>query len=136
VRLHKRAGKRSRFQGWHRACSGRRPCTVQMTQDRRVVAKFKGPLRTRLRLTAGDRMVPRGDRALLRLRAKPCKGRRHDKAKLFRGRKRITTKRLNRHCVARFRPRITHRSRFKVKVPADKRHFAGRSGTVIVRPAG
>jgi glucose/arabinose dehydrogenase len=136
VKLRKHAGKRSRFLGWHRACSGHRRCSVAMTKDRHVVAKFAGPLRTRLLLTVADSVVPRGARVLLRAKAKPCKGRRHDKAKLFRGGKRIATRRLNRRCVARFRPRITHRSRFKVKVPADKRHFAGRSGTVIVRPAG
>jgi glucose/arabinose dehydrogenase len=135
VKLKKRAGKRSRFLAWHRACSGHRRCSVEMSQDRHVVAKFAGPLRTRLRLTAADRVVPRGDKALLRVRAKPCKGRRHDKAKLFRGGKRIASRRLNRNCVARFRPRIERRSQFKAKVPADKRHFSGRSGTVQVRPA-
>jgi hypothetical protein len=89
-----------------------------------------------LRLTVADRMVPRGARAFLRAKAKPCKGRRHEKAKLFRVGKRIATRRLNRNCVARFRPRIKRRSQFHAKVSADKRHFAGRSGTVIVRPAG
>jgi glucose/arabinose dehydrogenase len=136
VKLKKHAGKRSRFLGWHRACSGHRPCSVEMSQDRHVVARFAGPLRTRLRLTTADSVVPRGDKALLRVRAKPCKGRRHDKAKLFRGHKRIATKRLNRNCVARFRPRIERSSQFKAKVPADKRHFAGRSGTVLLIPRG
>ena len=136
VKLRKHAGKRSRFLGWRRACSGHRRCSVDMNQDRRVVARFAGPLPTHLRLTAADSVVPRGERALLRVRAKPCKGRRHDKAKLFRGRKRIAGKRLNRNCVARFRPRITRRSRFNAKVAADRRHFAGRSGTVLIRPAG
>jgi glucose/arabinose dehydrogenase len=136
VRLRKHAGKRSRFLRWRRACSGHRRCSIVMSQDRRVVAKFAGPLRTHLRLHVADSTVPRGDRALLRARAKPCKGRRHDKAKLFRGSRRIATKRLDRNCVARFRPRIKRRSQFSARVRADKHHFAGRSGTVLVTPSG
>ena len=107
-----------------------------MSADRSVVAKFSGRLRTHVVLAAVHGVVPRGARGLLRAKAKPCNGRRHDRVKLFRGRKGIATKRLNHGCVAHFRVRIRHRSRFKVKVPADKRHRAGRTGWVRVVPRG
>ncbi|MEK6251922.1 MAG: PQQ-dependent sugar dehydrogenase [Actinomycetota bacterium] len=136
VVLRKHPGKHSSFSGWHRACSGHRGCSVAMTADRHVVAKFSDRLRTHVVMAAFHRVVPHGARALLRAKAWPCKGRRHDKVELFKGRKRIATKRLNRNCVARFRARIRHRSRFKVKVPADKRHFAARTGWVTVVPRG
>jgi hypothetical protein len=132
VVLRNHPGKHARFSGWHRACSGHRGCSVAMTADRNVVAKFSGRLRTHVVLAAFHSVVPRGARALLRAKASPCKGRRHDRVKLFRGGKRIATKRLNRRCVAHFRARIKHRSRFKVKVPADKGHRAGRTGWVTV----
>jgi glucose/arabinose dehydrogenase len=136
VVLRAHPGRHSNFSGWHRACSGQRRCAVQMNVDRQVVAKFRGRLRTRLRLRAADSSVPRGGHALLRVKARPCRGRRHDRANLLRGRKRIASKRLNRRCVARFRPRIRSRSRFRVKVPADRRHRAGKSRIVVVRPHG
>jgi glucose/arabinose dehydrogenase len=132
VMLRKHPSKHSSFSGWHRACSGHRGCSVAMTADRNVVAKFSGRLPTHVVLAAFHSVVPRGARALLRVKAKPCKGRRHDRVKLFRGGKRIATKRLNHRCVAHFRARIRHRSRFKVKVPADKRHRAGKSALVTI----
>jgi glucose/arabinose dehydrogenase len=132
VALSAHPGTGSVFSGWQGACSGRLECQVSMTADRQVVAKFKLARRTHVRLRAARRRVAFGARALLRVRVKPCKGRRHDKAKLLRSRKPIATKRLDRRCAARYRPRIRHRSRFMAKVPADKTHRAGRSKSVIV----
>jgi metallophosphoesterase superfamily enzyme len=106
-----------------------------MNKDKDVLGVFKGPLRTRVRLTAADKTVPKGERAWLRVKAAPCRGRRHDRVKLFRGRKRIGAKRLDRHCVAHFHPRIKGRSRFRAKVGADRRHLAGRSAAVLVIPS-
>jgi len=70
--------------------------------------------------------------ALLRVKAKPCKGRHHDRVKLLRGGKRIAGKRLNRKCVARFHPKIRSRSQFRARVAADKRHRAGKSALVTI----
>jgi glucose/arabinose dehydrogenase len=140
VVLRKHPGKHTRFSGWLDACSGHRGCSVAMTADRNVVAKFGGRLRTRLRLTVADRSLSHRGNALLRVKARPCKGRRHDPVMLYRGQRRIrlqiATQRLNRKCVARFRPRIEHRWRFKVKIGADKRHRAGKSRPVTVAPGG
>jgi Glucose / Sorbosone dehydrogenase len=128
--------RRSTFSGWHRDCSGRGLCSVMMTQDRSGVARFKGPPHTHVRLRVARYRVPLGASALLRAKAFPCKGRRHDLVNLYRGRKRIDTKRLNRRCVARFRPRIGHRSRFFAKVRHDVHHRAGRSRRVTVAVGG
>jgi hypothetical protein len=128
--------RRSTFSRWRRDCSGRGSCSVAMTADRNVAARFKGPLHTHVRLTAARHRLPQGARASLRAKARPCKGRRRDRVRLYRGGKRMAAKRLNRNCVARFRPRIARRSRFRVKVRADKRHRAGRSRRVTVAPSG
>ena len=133
LRAHPR--KRSNFARWHRACwgrAGRMTCLVTMNENRRVLARFRGPLPTRVRLTAADATVPVGARALLRVKAKPCKGRHHDRVKLLRGGKRIAGKRLNRKCVARFHPKIRSRSQFRARVAADKRHRAGKSALVTI----
>ena len=134
VRLRKHLGKRSNFSGWLQDCKGRRRCILDMSSDRQAGAKFTGPLRTRVRLKASQRRIRRGTRVLLRARARPCKGRRGDRVRLYRAKRRIATKRLTRRCRVRFHPRVGHRARFRVKVPADRRHRAGRSRPVTVFP--
>lgn len=126
---------RSNFTGWRRACSGKGRCSVSMTENRRVLARFKGPLRTRVRLTVADSSVPDGESASLRVKVSPCKGRRHDAVILFRDGKRIDGKQLNRKCVARFHPRVKSSSSFVAKVSADLRHRAGKSAAVEVAPS-
>ena len=135
VVLTAKAARHSRFSRWRRACSGKRRCRVTLNVDRDVVAKFSGGLPTRVRLSAARNRVPAGARVSLRAKARPCKGRRHDRVKLYRGRRRIAAKRLNRHCVARFHPKVGHRSRFFARVGADRLHRAGRSAAVTVVPS-
>ena len=132
VKLKAHPGKRASFSRWRSACTGKHDCTVSMNADRTVVAKFKGPLRTHLRLRAAHRRVAGGSRALLRVKAKPCKGRRHDRVRLLRSGHRIESKRLNSGCTARFRPRIQGRDRFRARIRGDKRHLAGKSATVTI----
>ncbi len=79
---------------------------------------------------------PRGSPASLRVRARPCTGRRHDRVRLLRGGKRVARKRLNRRCVARFHPKVRGRDRFRVKVRADRRHRAGKSRVVTIASRG
>ena len=134
LRAHPR--RRAAFAGWGQDCSGRRRCSISMNVDRNVLARFSGRLRTHLRLTVARRHLPAGDRALLKVKAKPCKGRRHDRARLFRGKHKIAAKRLNRNCVARFRPRITHRARYRVKLRSDSQHRAAKSRSVLIKPTG
>jgi hypothetical protein len=134
LRAHR--GRNAAFAGWSRDCSGKKGCTVSMSADRNVVANFSGLLHTHLRLAAADQTVPLGARALLRVKAKPCKGRRHDRVRLFSGKRRLAGKRLNGHCVARFRPRVRHRTRFRVKLHFDAQHRAAKSHSVLIKPAG
>ena len=136
VKLRARPGKRSNFARWRRACHGKRKCTVTMNADRTVVAKFKGPLATHLGLHAAHARVPKGARATLRVRARPCKGRRGDKVALLRGGKRIAAKRLNRRCVARFRPKVRGHARYRARIGGDKRHLGDRSGAVTLTTKG
>jgi glucose/arabinose dehydrogenase len=136
VVLRAHPGKRSVFAGWRRDCSGKRRCSLLMNADRNVVARFSGRLRTRVRLTAVDRSVPPDAHALLRAKARPCKGRRHDRVKLYRRHQQVAFQRLNRHCVARFRPRIERPWRFHVKVVADRSHRAAKSRSVLIKPNG
>ncbi|MDQ5841813.1 MAG: PQQ-dependent sugar dehydrogenase, partial [Chloroflexota bacterium] len=94
VALKATARKRASFSRWRRACSGKRSCSVIMNADRTVAARFRGPLKTRVKLTAADRSVSAGARASLRVKAKPCKGRRHDRVQLLRNGKKVAAKRL------------------------------------------
>jgi Glucose / Sorbosone dehydrogenase len=128
--------KRSAFARWGRDCSGKRRCSVLMNADRNVVARFRGRLHTHLRLTVASRRVPAGEKALLKVKAKPCKGRRHDRARLFRGKHKVAAKRLNRNCVAKFRPRITKSARYRVKLHSDSQHRAAKSRSVLIKPSG
>ena len=78
VSLKVHPGKRSNFAHWGGACRGKKGCSISMSADRTVNAKFKGPLLTRLRLRAPDPNVAAGATTPLKVKARPCKGRRHD----------------------------------------------------------
>ena len=123
--------KRDSFSRWRRACTGKKGCSVLMNVDRNVAARFAGPLKTRVKLSAADLSVS-GARASLRVKARPCAGRRNDRVKLLRNGKRVAVKRLNRRCVARFSPRVGGGARFAAKVRADRRHRAGRSRSLKI----
>jgi glucose/arabinose dehydrogenase len=135
VTLQAKPRGRFHFTRWKQDCAGHH-CVLNMSQDHNVLAIFGGVLRTHLRLTAADKTVPVGARASLRVRASPCGGRRHDRVFLLRGPRRVATKRLNRHCVARFHPRVGGRSRFRAKMKADRGHRAGRSRPLLVLARG
>jgi hypothetical protein len=132
VSLKAHPGKRSNFARWGGACHGEKSCSISMAADRTVNAKFKGRLVTHLRLRAPDRRVAAGTEALLKVKARPCKGRRHDRVRLLRGGKRVAAKRLNGSCVAKFHLRIRGQERFRARIRADKRHRAAKSRSVTV----
>jgi glucose/arabinose dehydrogenase len=132
VSLKSHPGKHSNFAGWGGACGGKKDCSISMSADRTVNAKFKGPLITRLRLRAPDRTVADGASALLKVKAKPCDGRRHDRVRLLRSGKRVAAKRLNGKCVATFHPRIEGRDQFRARIRADKQHRAGKSRNLTI----
>lgn len=132
--LRAKARGRFRFGAWRRDCrkpskrKRRHRCVLTMNQDRNALARFR-PARTRVRLSLVEDVGPR---ALLRVRARPCRGRRRDVVKLLRNGRPIARKRLSRRCLARFRPRARGGARFRAKVPADRRHRAGKSKVVRI----
>ncbi len=80
------------------------------------------------------RKVVRNKRAMITAWVSPCKGRRGDPVTLWRGRRKMGTRRLDRVCSVRFRPRITRRSRFRATVKADETFAAAISRKLTVKP--
>jgi glucose/arabinose dehydrogenase len=88
-------------------------------------------------LKALHRAVKRGEKALLTAWVSPCGGRKGEPVKLFRGRRHVATRHLDRACTARFRPRIGHRWSFHTTIAANETYEAASSrrlGIRAVRP--
>jgi glucose/arabinose dehydrogenase len=77
--------------------------------------------------------VLRNRRALITAWVSPCNGRRGQPVTLWRGRRKIGTRHLDRVCSARFRPRINRRSRFRATARADENYVAAISRKVTVK---
>lgn len=80
------------------------------------------------------RKVVKNRRTLITAWASPCKGRRGDPVTLWRGNRKLGTRRLDRVCTVRFRPRISRRSRFRATVKADATYAAAISRKLTVKP--
>lgn len=80
------------------------------------------------------RKVVRNRRALITAWVSPCTGRRGEPVTLWRGRRKMGTRRLDRVCSARFRPRISRRSGFRATVKADQTYVAAISRKLTVKP--
>ncbi|HET9198542.1 MAG TPA: PQQ-dependent sugar dehydrogenase [Solirubrobacterales bacterium] len=80
------------------------------------------------------RRVKRNKHALITAWVAPCKGRPGDPVTLWRGRKRLGTRHLDRVCAARFRPRIGRRSNFRVTVKANQANDAAISRKLTIKP--
>jgi len=80
------------------------------------------------------RKVPRNRRTLITAWVSPCKGRPGDPVTLWRGRRKLGTRHLDRVCTARFRPRISRRSGFRATVKADESYTAAISRKLTVKP--
>jgi hypothetical protein len=63
--------------------------------------------------------VKRNRRAFITAFVSPCNGRRGQPVSLWQGRRKIGSRRLDRVCTVRFRPRIKHRVRFRAKILSD-----------------
>lgn len=72
---------------------------------------------------AQGRRVSKGKRAQITAWVSPCAGRRGQPVKLMRGRASIGTRRLDRACTVRFRPKISRRAKFRVVVPEDANYL-------------
>jgi glucose/arabinose dehydrogenase len=94
---------------------------------RQLAASFVG-------IRALRRKVPRNKRALITAWVSPCKDRRGDPVTLWRGRRKMGTRRLDRVCTVRFRPRISRRSGFRATVKANETYVAAISRKLTVKP--
>jgi Glucose / Sorbosone dehydrogenase len=63
--------------------------------------------------------VKRNRRAFITAFVSPCAGRRGQPVSLWQGRRKIGSRRLDRVCTVRFRPRIKHRVAFRAKIGSD-----------------
>jgi glucose/arabinose dehydrogenase len=93
---------------------------------RSLAASFVG-------IRALRRKVPRNRRALLTAWVAPCQGRQGDPVTLWKGRRKMGTRRLDRACTARFRPRISRRAGFRASVRADETYVAAISRRVTIK---
>lgn len=78
-------------------------------------------------IKAVTRRVKRNGRAQLTVWVSPCAGRRGEPVRLFRGRARLGSRRLDRACTARFLPRVTHRVSFYAEIHADSTYLTASS---------
>jgi hypothetical protein len=88
-----------------------------------------------IRIRALRRRVPRGRRAVIAAFLSPCPlTRRGTPVKLFRGRRAVGTRRLDRACTTRFTPRISRRAAFHATIGADGISAAASSRRLTIRP--
>ena len=87
-----------------------------------------------VKVRAATRKVKRKRRALISAFVSPCNGRQGGQLTLWHGRRNLGTRRLDRVCSARFRPRINRRSTFRVSVKADQAFAGAISRRLTIRP--
>jgi hypothetical protein len=78
--------------------------------------------------------VRRHRRGLIAAWVTPCKGRRGDPVTLYRGRRNLGTRYLDRACSVRFRPRIDRRSSFRATVRQTDTFLPAISRKLTIRP--
>jgi glucose/sorbosone dehydrogenase len=87
-----------------------------------------------VRIRTLSRWVLRKRRALITVWVSPCHDRRGEPVTLWRGRQKLGTRRLDRVCSARFRPRINRRSGFRATVNANQLYAAAISRRLTIKP--
>ena len=85
-------------------------------------------------IRAVSRRVKRHRRGLITAWITPCNGRRGDPVTLWRGRRNLGTRYLDRACSVRFRPRIDRRSSFRATVRQTDAYLAAISRRVTIKP--
>jgi hypothetical protein len=85
-------------------------------------------------IRAVSRQVKRHRRGLISVWATPCNGRRGNPITLWRGQQQLGTRRLDRACTARFRPRIDRRSTFRATVKETQTFLPAISRKVTIKP--
>ncbi len=84
-------------------------------------------------IKAQGRKVKRRKRAQITAWVSPCTGRRGEPVKLFRGRRHLATRRLDRACSVRFRPRIVRPASFRATIVEDANYVAASSRKLRVK---
>jgi hypothetical protein len=85
-------------------------------------------------IRAVSRKVRRHRRGLITAWVTPCNGRRGDPVTLYRGRRNMGTRYLDRACSARFRPRIDRRSSFRATVRQSDEYLPAISRKLTIKP--
>jgi Glucose / Sorbosone dehydrogenase len=84
-------------------------------------------------IKAQSRKVKRGKRAQITAWVSPCAGRVGEPVKLMRGRKHLGTRRLDRVCSVRFRPKISRRANFRASVGEDANYVSATSRKLRIK---
>jgi len=77
--------------------------------------------------------VKRNKRAFVTAFVSPCAGRRGQPVSLWQGRHKLGSRRLDRVCTVRFRPRVRHRVAFRAKVLSDGTYTEATSRRLKIR---
>ena len=85
-------------------------------------------------IRAVSRKVRRHRRGLITAWVTPCDGRRGDPVTLWRGRRNLGTRYLDRVCSVRFRPRIDRRSSFRATARANNQYLSAISRKLTIKP--
>ncbi len=85
-------------------------------------------------IRAVSRKVRRHRRGLIAVWVAPCDGHRGDAVTLWRGRRNMGTRYLDRACSARFRPRIDRRSSFRATVRENSSYLPAISRKLTIKP--
>jgi hypothetical protein len=85
-------------------------------------------------IRAVSRKVRRHRRGLISAWVTPCNGHRGDAVTLWRGRRNMGTRYLDRACSVRFRPRIDRRSSFRATVHANAEFLPAISRKLTIKP--
>jgi hypothetical protein len=84
-------------------------------------------------IRAQGRRVKKGKRAQITAWVSPCAGRRGEPVKLMRGRAHLGTRRLDRACTVRFRPKISRRTKFQALIAGDANFLAASSRKLQIK---
>lgn len=84
-------------------------------------------------IRAQGRRVKKGKRAQITAWVSPCAGRRGEPVKLMRGRTHLGTRRLDRACTVRFRPKISRRVKFRALIAEDANYLAASSRKLQIK---
>lgn len=84
-------------------------------------------------IRAQGRRVKKGKRAQITAWVSPCGGRRGEPVRLMRGRAHLGTRRLDRACTVRFRPKISRKAKFRALIAEDANYTGATSRQLQIK---